>query len=202
MSTSLGPIHFWLYRKICFQEALTAKIADMAINKHLTDILSYEIEEKYIKRDLPSLENVIDTDNIHGWLQERINDAEIRYSKLIDMLLINGSENQDRILQTAYEFGLDHKVGVNNIASGIYKIFEDSFVNGMPCDKVNTIIAEEDDFLIWVQAMDIHGQYWTDTSCGAGLYYLLRESVMKGMLEGSGYSLETLSDDSWKIVKQ
>lgn len=71
MSATLGPIHYWLYEKIRNQEDLTKVIAEYAKKEEwLTDISKYV----YI---LPRLEDTIDEDNIHGWLQEKINDAEI-----------------------------------------------------------------------------------------------------------------------------
>ena len=68
MSATLGPIHYWLYEKIRNQEDLTKVIAEYAKKEEwLTDISKYV----YI---LPRLEDTIDEDNIHRWLQEKIND--------------------------------------------------------------------------------------------------------------------------------
>ena len=77
MSTFLGPIHFWLYRKIGKQEELTKAIASYAEQKGWI-----EEQVKYTK-DLPALEDVIDESNIHGWLQGQLHDAETRYVELI-----------------------------------------------------------------------------------------------------------------------
>lgn len=99
MSATLGPIHYWLYEKIRNQEDLTKVIAEYAKKEEwLTDISKYV----YI---LPRLEDTIDEDNIHGWLQEKINDAEIRFSRLIIELLKNDENRIDEICTVAFEFG-------------------------------------------------------------------------------------------------
>ncbi|WP_029319087.1 hypothetical protein [Butyrivibrio sp. AE3004] len=201
MSAFLGPIHFWLYDKILFQEKITAKIADKAIaNGWISDACDFE--NKYVQKELPALESVIDESNIHGWLQGRINDAEKRYAQMIDILLSEKEDHRDDILKEAYIAGNQKAVSGGLSPDRVYKLFEDTFVNGMPCDRVNSVIGQGDDFIIWSQSRDIHGQYWEDTECGVGMYYLLREQIMRGMLENSGYILQTISDDTWKIVRR
>ena len=70
MSAFLGPVHFWLYDKIGRQEELTKAVALYASeNGWIAD------QNDYIK-DLPALEGVIDTGNIHGWLQNQIHDLD------------------------------------------------------------------------------------------------------------------------------
>ncbi len=85
MSSFLGPIHHWLYEKIKLQEELTRDIAKVAAQnnwlprgEHFADSFT---------RLLPPLEEAIDESNIHGWLQDRIYDAEKRYGQLIAEIL-------------------------------------------------------------------------------------------------------------------
>ena len=200
MSAFLGPIHFWIYEKILFQEKVTAMIADKAVaNGWISD--AREFENKYVQKELPELESVIDESNIHGWLQGRINDAEKRYAQMIDALLSKPEENRADILKIAYIAGVNKAVPNGLSPDRVYKFLADTFVNGMPCDRVNYVTDSGDDFLIWTQSRDIHGQYWEDTECGVGMYYLLREQIMRGMLENSEYILQTISDDTWKIIR-
>lgn len=191
MSAFLGPIHFWLYNKIGNQEALTKAIAKTALNHGwITD------STPYIKT-LPELESVIDESNIHGWLQAQINDAEIRYADLVNTVLANGGDTET-LCDTARGFGYDNALDGNVNPEETYRAFEDFFVNGMPCDRVNMIVSSDANSLTWKQNQDIHAQYWTD---GAENYYLLRNAVMEGMLAGTGLKLIT-TDDSYTISKQ
>ena len=86
MSAFLGPIHHWLFNKITLFEDLekdtnrsvAAKYGDQALT------IQNEAEEKYgaCIPELP-LENLIDTNNIHGWLQNRISIAEKRQAETL-----------------------------------------------------------------------------------------------------------------------
>ena len=120
MSAFLGPIHFWIYEKILFQEKVTAMIADKAVaNGWISD--AREFENKYVQKELPELESVIDESNIHGWLQGRINDAEKRYAQMIDALLSKPEENRADILKIAYIAGVNKAVPNGLSPDRVYK---------------------------------------------------------------------------------
>ena len=80
MSAFLGPIDNWLYGKIQLQEAIIARIAAEA------EAQGWSTGDKpaadYVKEETRPLDELIDTMNIHGWLQGRIHDAEGRYAQL------------------------------------------------------------------------------------------------------------------------
>lgn len=134
MSAFLGPIHFWLYNKIGKQEELTKAIASMAAgNGWISDRTAYI-------RDLPALEDVIDESNIHGWLQDQIHDAETRYADLIQTVLTTHPERLEEISKVAFRYGRRNGRDAEK-ATDVFRIFEDFFVNGMPCDRVNTEVS-------------------------------------------------------------
>ena len=85
MSAFLGPIHHWLYGKIQLQEAIIARIAGEAEKQ------GWGTGDKpaadYVKEETRPLDELIDTTNIHGWLQGRIHDAEGRYAQLVSAVL-------------------------------------------------------------------------------------------------------------------
>lgn len=72
MSKFLGPVHFWLYRKIQFQESLIDALISYAVQEGWND----EDLTRYSCQDRRQLDEIIDETNIHGWLQARIQDAE------------------------------------------------------------------------------------------------------------------------------
>lgn len=188
MSSFLGSVHFWLYNKVKFQEELTLHFYNFAVDNGMVNSGDTEISS-LIKKELRPLDELIDTMNIHGWLQECIHDAENRYAKLV-VKLTEKKENIAKIEKSAFEFGKLHNAG-NVPVRDAYKIFDDSFLNGMPCDRVN-VITDQDDFRIgWEQTQDIHGEYWKNAGGCPELYYNIRKQVMLGMLENSGLSLES-----------
>ena len=191
MSTFLGPIHFWLYRKIGKQEELTKAIASYAEQKGWI-----EEQVKYTK-DLPALEDVIDESNIHGWLQEQIHDAETRYADLVGT--VSNTTRFEEIRGVAFAFGKKYTLQASTSPTEAYKAFEDFFVNGMPCDRVNAVVSESEDELSWTMTQDIHAQYWKD---GSEIYYTLRSEVMRGMLNGTGLVLASNDNVTYTIKRQ
>ena len=192
MSMFLGPIHYWLYNKIGNQERLTAYIAGKAFERGwIQDVGSYT-------KELPELEAVIDESNIHGWLHLQIADAEYRYAKLITDIKMQ-DVNIDEVKSIAYNFGKDNAVSFETGAAGIYKYFEDFFVNGMPCDHVNMVIEKSEEQVAWEMLQDIHSDYWENEDTTA--YYELRKAVMDGMLEETKYCV-AMSDYFHYSIKE
>ena len=92
MSLFLGKIHYWLFNKILWFENLEEDIIKFAQDNGL-DVESArgEIEAKYGKKlENKNLEEIIDTENIHGWLQNRIHSAEGRMAAWTNFLIENG----------------------------------------------------------------------------------------------------------------
>lgn len=178
MSMSIGPIHYWLYKKIDNQEELTAFIAEEARkNGWISDTSAYT-------KELPALESVIDERNIHGWLQGQIADAEKRYASLISAT----DDHMDILKRTAFAFGKQHQVPSGANAEEIYQYFEDFFLNGMPCDRVNEVTEQAEDKVSWQMNQDIHAEYWAEEKSEE--YYELRKAVMDGMLDDSDFNVE------------
>ena len=100
MSSMLGPVHFWLYKKIVLQEDLTRKIAER-----------FPGHEKDVCGRMLSLQEIIDEANIHGWLQNRICDAESRYAHLVtEILKEKGEAALEEMEKIAYHFGQQNRI--------------------------------------------------------------------------------------------
>lgn len=191
MSKFLGPIHYWLYDKIGNQEKLTTAIAKYAESEGLISSIA-----PYVK-ELPPLESVIDESNIHGWLQAQISDAETRYAKLIVALEYADEFDLTEVLGVAFEFGKDHAVNADTNVMSVYEAFENFFVNGMPCDRVNVVVTQEPDALSWEMTQDIHAAYWENGDCET--YYVIRKAVMDGMLAGSDFCVFMISPYQYSV---
>ncbi|WP_149553977.1 hypothetical protein [Treponema pectinovorum] len=199
MSSFLGPIHFWLYEKIRFQEGLTAFIFDRCC-----DSASFKADEDknlslLVKRNLAPLDSLVDTMNIHGWLQERIEDAEKRYATLVTTICGTDSSKISEVKKAAFDFGVEHGVKCDS-ARDVYKAFDDSLLNGMPCDRVCVVLKSEEDDFEWELSEDIHGKFWNKGF--SDLYYELRLEVMKGMLENSAFKVMNGDCLCYKILRK
>ena len=194
MSKFLGPIHYWLYGKIGHQEALTRAVADhAAASDWIGDVLA-------CTKELPALETVIDESNIHGWLQGQITDAEARYAALVTEILSGHGERLDMLKQVCFQFGKANALPADADASQAYQAFENFFVNGMPCDRVNMLTEQSADAVSWEMAQDIHAQYWTNDQ--SNLYYILRKAVMDGMLADTTLKLEMPDTYHYTILRK
>lgn len=196
MSMFLGPIHYWLYDKIGNQEELTKQIADYAVKAGFIN------DRTIYTKTLPPLEEVIDEENIHSWLQGCINDAENRYARLITFILSQGEKQIEILESIAFAFGAEHAVPTGSNAQTAYKVFDDFFVNGMPCDRVNVLTVNEPDKVSWQLTQDIHAPYWIENDCNTENYYILKNRIMDGMLAGKGLNLYFDDNGLYTINKQ
>ena len=183
MSLFLGPIHHWLYRKIRLQEELITTLAERE-GARSGDSGKYET---YVNRELRPLEELIDTDNIHGWLQARIHDAEGRYAALVAAILKEDSGAKSRIEDEVFAFG------ASNAAPA---------VNGMPCDHVDRVTEQAEDHISWTLDQDLHGDFWIQAGQSPELYYALRFAEMRGMLSGTRLELLSPSEMSYVLKEK
>ncbi|MBQ9991690.1 MAG: hypothetical protein IJP31_12270 [Lachnospiraceae bacterium] len=183
MSAFLGPIHYWLYNKIQLQEDFTKALlqSDPALYQEL-DSLCGEAERR-------PLEEVIDTGNIHGWLQGQILIAESRFALGITRLLDKSTADLKTLKAIACDFGSGRPIQAAS-APEVYKALQDLLLDGMPCDHVNQLEEQDDSHVTWRQAIDLHGSHWEKIGGNGAHYYELRTSLVSGMLKDSGFVFE------------
>ncbi|MCR5527256.1 MAG: hypothetical protein K6F39_07745 [Lachnospiraceae bacterium] len=196
MSEILGPIHHWLFNKIQLQEEL---IKDIAAS---SDIKCDVDREAFVNKELRPLEELIDTDNIHGWLQNAIHDAEGRYAKLVTAILSSDSSAIDPLKEIAFKSGAKHPAGKNEFPTETYKHFQDFFVNGMPCDMVNSVVDQNNEHVVWEELQDLHSSYWKDCGGDPANYYILRAEIMKGMLAETDKEFREIEPQRFEIVRR
>lgn len=195
MSAFLGPIHFWLYNKIQFQEALLDDLIQFAQKKGWSD---EDLAEKYGSKDRRKLEDVIDESNIHGWLQSRIHDAEGRYAALVLAVAGNDAQRLEELKDEAYQFGTRQNLLAETAPEAFHGL-DDLLLDGMPCDQVNRVSASEADHVTWDRTQDLHSGYWQ----GQGqTYYELRQALVNGLLAATEYQLVQPEDGRYEIIKK
>ena len=184
MSAFLGPIHFWLYNKIRFQEDLIDALCARAVSEGW---ITEEDTQKFISTDRRELQDAIDESNIHGWLQGRIHDGEGRYAALVTTLL-DGNENRLQILKdVAFQTGKAKRTEVPTNAPEAFHQLDNTLLNGMPCDQVMKVTESNPDKVVWEETQDLHSSFWN----GQGAYYYdLRAELIKGILADSGLTFK------------
>ncbi len=175
MSAFLGPIHHWLFNKIEVSEKLFSEILVLADNKGVdAKALENASIEKFGNKVVGKLEDNIDTDNIHGWLQARIQSVESRLAFISTSLVNDNKITNDEFIKVfednAMSIAKDLSIDEIN-PEGLYNLIFNYLLSGMPCDRVNTVTESSDDALVWVEEIDIHKQYWDTVNGDVSLFH-------------------------------
>lgn len=183
MSLFLGKIHYWLFNKILWFENLEDEIIDF-FNKENIKIDYNKIVSKYGKKlENKNLEEIIDTENIHGWLQDRINSSEGRMAGLTSEILKKDEKNIEK-LKEIYKNQAIKAVSeldtekINN-AKDIYQAMNDYVLDGMPCDRVNDVFTIEEDLVQWRKTKCVHKDIWEKEGLDVDIFYELRDEWIK-----------------------
>ncbi|WP_195986405.1 hypothetical protein [Clostridium sp. D53t1_180928_C8] len=210
MSLFLGKIHYWLFNKVLWFEGLEDEIIQFANDKGIDiEKLKDEINFKYGQK-LPgkNLEEMIDTSNIHGWLQDKINSAEGRMAAWINIILNN---NNDYIfeLKKIYE---NQGVNAANEAKGkidivtaesIFNSMNDYILDGMPCDRVNEIITSSEQSIMWRKRICVHKDIWEVEGISVDIFYELREQWINVFVNEIDNSYEYIkSEENIKAIRK
>ncbi len=143
MSEFLGPIHYMMYDKIKFQDKIT---------NYLLDGNTSEVDKVNEPVSTKSLENLIDQDNIHGWLDSKIDIVENRLN-----YALHHSENTK---EKMYQFGKENARGKDfSDYNTIFSDLNELLLDGMPCD--NGLAAQVDDKnnLYLITNNNMHSKY-------------------------------------------
>lgn len=183
MSRFLGPIHYWLFNKIKLHEELEKELISRFKEEYGSEIdtIAKENRSKYGKL-LPNdpLENIIDTDNIHGWLQNKISIVETRQAAILASFFKKYNSDGILLANSVYEqHGIKSGKDASNkyevtSAENIYKVLNNYILDGMPCDNANNITEVKDDYLEYKQNQCLHIGYWKKVGVNPEKMYDLR----------------------------
>ena len=208
MSLFLGKIHYWLFNKVLWFEGLEGEIIKLAKDKGIdVEKLEAEINSKYgVKTPNKNLEDMIDTSNIHGWLQGKIHSAEGRVAAWTKVILEN---NQDYILdmRKVYEnqgvnAANEAKESLENInAETIFNSMNDYILDGMPCDRVNEVIDSSEESIMWKRRVCVHKNIWENEGILVDVFYELREHWINAFVNtmNNDYEYVKLEDNIQSI---
>ncbi|HHX71294.1 MAG: hypothetical protein WAO56_07580 [Miniphocaeibacter sp.] len=192
MSSFLGSIHYTMFRKIQFQNFIVEKILNIAKLHGYNYIVDNTNELGILEEG--KLEDVIDKENIHGWLQERVDLVERKFALAISQLIIENPLLIKEIKLLMYKLGQEEKDYTN--PKEVYEIINFKFLDGMPCHKAIDIIEEKENSISYKVFTDMHLNFWNKNE---NLYWDLRNEYIKGVLSNSDYRLYKLSKDYYEI---
>ncbi|WP_018591850.1 hypothetical protein [Terrisporobacter glycolicus] len=211
MSLFLGKIHYWLFNKILWFEKLEDKIINLAKEEGFeVEKLGAEIQNKYGEK-LPNkpLEELIETSNIHGWLQNQIHCAERRMAAWTKLLIEADEKNYSKLEEIYKSQGI---VAANEIKSEgrlpftpeeLFNCINDYILDGMPCDRVNEVILKDEDKIEWVQRICVHKDIWEEVGCKVDYFYDLRNAWIKYFVNELNNDYEyDLKEGNTKTIKR
>ncbi|MBF7096173.1 hypothetical protein [Alkalibacter mobilis] len=209
MSLFLGKIHYWLYDKINWFEALEVELIKFANEKGLPgDEWAKELYETYgYPAGNKPLEEVIDTNNIHGWLQDKIHRAEGRHAALITRLLEKNAENLEGlkdVFQKQGALAASRYDGQTDDPEALFNALNDFLLEGMPCDRVNEVTVSEDNEIKWVRTVCLHNDHWNNAGGDVKNFYILRDEWTKAFVENlsSNMTYNRLSEETQAIQRK
>lgn len=184
MSRMLGPIHHWLFHKIELFEELEKCLVTEFTHQFGSAVqtIVQENERRYGAPVLgQSLEEIIQTDNIHGWLQGRITAAETRQAATLTKVFNQFGTSARTTAEEVYrkhgrDCGRDAQSNKPvDSAPYLYRALHDYILDGMPCDQVNRMTLEEPDQVKWEHAECLHRRYWEEAEADLDFFYELRK---------------------------
>lgn len=183
MSRFLGKIHYIMFDKINYVDEITHT---------MSELLDDNIDLKNIEHGV--LADLIDTDNIHGWLQVRVAIVEDNLAKVLSELKKEGK--LEDALKIAYDFGA--KEDFSGDASCAFQFMSEKFLDGMPCDMANLPVEASDGEFRWVKRIDVHEQYYIYGE-SSEIYDEFRRAWLDGLL--SGCDLKYVVEDGVNIIR-
>lgn len=188
MSAFLGPIHYWLYNKVLWHEALLEDIYAEMKNSDAVASLKNNLEARYGLPETSELSDVIDAGNIHGWLQEKIHSLEYRMAGAIteglskEWLSVEGlatlyrNNGEKAALSTSKPMTTPQE---------LFGVIYDYLLEGMPCDRVNQPIESTETSLTWIKRTCLHTEFWEAVGGDIAIYNHLRAAWLEGFVDES-----------------
>lgn len=191
MSRFLAPVHTWLFNKIIVLENIEKGIVEAVDSEELKAAHAELLNTfgEYIP--MKPLEEMIDQSNIHGWLQERITVAESRQAAFISKF--DNDEALLNVVASVYE-NVGKEAGKNfgtlEDPKMIFNGLNNVLLEGMPCDRVNKVVSEDENMMEWHTLSCVHKNNWESNGVAVENYYRFREAFTKGFVESVGPAFE------------
>lgn len=189
MSRFLSAIHYFMYNKIKYLDWINRDLLEkFDIEEKREEVLRYagSLEEG-------NLEDIINLENIHGWINQNISIVELGLAKTVDLIL--EKNNLDDIKNYFYKLGLEEGKKIEKPIQ-VFEKLNERFLDGMPCDRALELLKENEDGIAWRENLEIHSKFWKDKGV---IYRELRNNFVKGLCKS--YNLNYIDSSDIKEVK-
>ncbi|WP_408956367.1 hypothetical protein [Natroniella sp. ANB-PHB2] len=190
MSLRLGEIHNWLYKQIMIIEEREVKLLTNFKEQYgkKVDPLTKQLREEYgqLKAEQP-LEKLIGEEHIHPWLEEAITTAQTRETACVKKLVEEFS-NETLLRKTYYKQGQElareiwQEKQENNLELA-FRALKNNFLERMPCDRLSTIVINEENKIVWRHHSKLHTEFWSEVDFSIKLMHQLYQIWIEGFME-------------------
>lgn len=192
MSAFLGPIHHWLFSKICIVESRALAIAEAVSQKGVdTEELIKNYGEKLTGADLPSL---VGGSPIHQFLYGLITKVQVFEAQIVEAA---GEGNFETALEAAESHGARtaleavEKQGVKPEGNeAIYEFVHNYHLEGMPCDPAGVVNQVSESTLEYDHTVCNHIANWQYTGVAPAQMCKVTNAWLKGFIGGLNAAAE------------
>ena len=208
MSKFLAPIHFWLFNKVKLHQELELDIEQGFKDKYgdsVLDIVAKNIKQYGDRLDNMQLDEIIDEDNIHGWLQKNIAIVETRQAAILKDLFFDLGEEavalageifKANALKNAEKAKTEMDI---ESPEDVYKSIHNYILDGMPCDNTGRVTRSDDNVLESLQNTCVHIVYWKTVGLDVDIMYDLNtlwiSAFVSGLSDDFEYSMDMKIDN-------
>lgn len=188
MSLTLAPIHDIMNRKVLRLDRMSEALLKYAeTGKGLTDLRA-RIDAEAPAADTRPLSEIVDSTNIHGWLDRAVNQSERRFASVVAGLLAAAPDSLDDLRRTLYTLGESEAQPANQPANDAYLWLNTALLEGMPCDRTVEMQKSDASEVVWQTVQCPHAPHWMAVGLSVDVFYDLRAAWLSGVLSQSGLS--------------
>lgn len=201
MSAFLGPIHKIVYAKCMRLDRLTAEIIDEASKEYNMDYANI-LNEALPSLTYGNLEEIIDLSNIHGWLSEQVELAELRYAYIVGAVS-KQDKGIDLLKRLSFRAGeeISDEISKQMSVKQAFNTIGFNVLDGMPCDGGINVVLFEDDAVEWSLNLEAHKMAWGAVNSSIDDFIKLRHSLYDGIFSKIDYKLTYVSETSYRMEK-
>lgn len=189
MAEKFAEIHIWMFNKIRLQNQFSDEILKQLPENPQASHIKSQVEKSF---PFPkgNLEEIIDHENIHQWLETHLILTDRKLAWIVN-------EVKDHFLPLPvledifFHLGKKHRDLLQPVwlkPSYVYRTLTDALTEGMPCDKANQVISHDENHLVWEVANCMHTKSWQSENADVNDFYGLRDSWIRGLLENSEFN--------------
>lgn len=202
MSVSLGPVHYIMHNRILVQDDMSEALLALAEKNKWVGDLRQSIDAHAPGLTGVPLEQVLDQNNIHGGLSALVANSELRFSSIVNELLKENPERLPVLSEALQAIGRKYKLDTDDDIENIYDAVSRLLLDGMPCDRPFKNIWRAKNFVRWELDQCPHLPYWDTYPLDVDTYYILRQSFLDGVLEGTGYLHKLYDADTFSLERK